>query len=97
VLYKYAETLINLGLTENGTKMLEKVIVLDPGFISAVYRLAIQYQRMQKRDKAKSLFAHFKKLKDTELTGGTFTVLKVYGTVGKYYMALGVQHQNGVS
>ncbi len=93
VLYKYAEALINLGLTEDGTKMLEKVIALDPGFISAVYRLAIQYQRTQKRDKAKSLFARFTKLKDTELTGGTFTVLKVYGTVGKYYMALGADGQ----
>lgn len=40
VLYKYAETLINVGLTEDGTKMLERVIALDPGFISAVYRLA---------------------------------------------------------
>jgi len=92
VLYKYAETLISLGLTEDGTKMLEKVIELDPGFISAVYRLAIQYQRMQRHDKANSLFARFKQLKEAELTGGTFTVLKAYGTVGKYFMALGADN-----
>jgi len=84
VLYKYAETLINLGRMEDGTRMLEKVIALDPGFISAVYRLATQYQRIKQHDKAKSLFARFKELKDAELTGGTFTVLKAYGTVGKY-------------
>ena len=92
VLYKYAEALINLDLTEEGTKMLEKVIALDAGFISAVYRLAIQYQRMQKRDEAKRLFARFTKLKDAELTGGTFAVLKAYGTVGKYYIALGADN-----
>ena len=92
VLYKYAEVLINLGSVEEGTKMLEKVVALDPGFISAVYRLAIQYQRQRQRDKAKELFTRFQALKETELTGGTFTVLKAYGTVGKYYMALGADN-----
>jgi tetratricopeptide (TPR) repeat protein len=89
VLYKYAEALINLGRMEDGTEMLEKTIALDPGFISAVYRLASQYQRQKKPDKAKELFVRFKDLKETELTGGSFTVLKAYGTVGKYYTALG--------
>jgi len=92
VLYKYAETLIALGSADDGVKLLEKVIALDPGFISAVYRLAIQYQRMQRRDEARSLFTRFKQLKDVELTGGTFTVLKAYGTVGKYYMALDAEN-----
>ena len=92
VLYKYAEALINLGSAEEGTEMLEKVIAIDPGFISAVYRLAIQYQRTQKRDQAQALFARFQELKETELTGGTFTALKAYGSVGKYYMALGVDN-----
>jgi hypothetical protein len=89
VLYKYAEALINLGRTEDGTRMLEKVIALDPGFISAIYRLASQYQRQKEPDKAQALFVRFQELKETELTGGSFTVLKAYGTVGKYYMALG--------
>ncbi|MBN2592805.1 MAG: VCBS repeat-containing protein [Sedimentisphaerales bacterium] len=92
VLYKYAEVLINLGSADKGMEMLEKVIVIDPGFISAVYRLAIQYQRTQRRDEAKALFTRFQQLKDAELTGGTFTVLKAYGTVGKYYMALGADN-----
>ena len=92
VLYKYAEILINLGSAEEGKKMLEKIVALDPGFISAVYRLAIQYQRTRERDKAKVLFTRFKELKNTELTGGTFTVLKAYGTVGKYYLALGADN-----
>ena len=51
VLYKYAEILINLGHTQDGTRMLEKVLTLDPGFISAVYRLAVQYQRTRQSDK----------------------------------------------
>jgi tetratricopeptide (TPR) repeat protein len=89
VLYKCAETLINLGRNDEGIAMLEKVIDLDPGFVSGAYRLATQYQRTRQRDKAMPLFARFKELKETELTGGSFTVLKAYGTVGKYYMALG--------
>ncbi|MCK4294948.1 MAG: VCBS repeat-containing protein [Planctomycetes bacterium] len=72
--------------------MLEKIIARDPGFISAVYRLASQYQRTKQRDKASALFARFKQLKEAELTGGTFAVLKVYGTVGKYYLALGADN-----
>ena len=72
--------------------MLEKMIARDPGFISAVYRLASQYQRMKQRDKASALFTRFKQLKEAELTGGTFAVLKVYGTVGKYYLALGADN-----
>jgi tetratricopeptide (TPR) repeat protein len=89
VAYKCAETLIGLGRHDEGTRMLERVIELDPGFISAVYRLAIQYSRMKQRDKAKPLFERFKNLHDAELAGGSFTVQKVYGTAGKYYMALG--------
>ncbi|MHC4582969.1 MAG: CRTAC1 family protein [Planctomycetota bacterium] len=92
VLYKYAETLITLGKTEDGTRALEKVVALDPGFISAVYRLATQYQRTRQYDKAKLLFVRFKELKGAELTGGTFTILKAYGTIGKYYLALGVDN-----
>lgn len=92
VLYKYAEVLISLGRTDEGTKTLEDIIALDPGFISGIYRLASQYQRTGKRDKAKTLFNRFRELKDAELTGGTFTVLKTYGTVGKYYTALGADN-----
>ena len=92
VLYKCAEALINLGRTDEGIEMLEKVIALDPGFVSGAYRLATQYQRTRQRDKAMALFARFKELKETELTGGSFTVLKAYGTVGKYYMALGADN-----
>jgi tetratricopeptide (TPR) repeat protein len=88
VAYKYAEALLSVGRNEEGTQMLEEVVALDPGFISAIYRLAGQYQRSKQREKAMPLFARFKNLSDAELTGGSFTVLKAYGTVGKYYMAL---------
>lgn len=89
VAYKYAETLLSTGSVKEGTELLETIVSIDPGFISAVYRLAMQYQRMKEREKAMVLLSRFKELKDTELTGGSFTVLKVYGTVGKYFMALG--------
>ncbi|MHC4394228.1 MAG: CRTAC1 family protein [Planctomycetota bacterium] len=92
VVYKYAEALISVGRADEGTRMLEKVIALDPGFISAVYRLAAQYQRMRLRDKAMPLFARFRKLKEAELAAGVFTVLKMYGSAGKYYMALGADN-----
>jgi len=48
--YKCAEALVALGRNEEGTTMLEHVIALDPGFVSAVYRLALQYQRTGQRD-----------------------------------------------
>ncbi|MBW8002157.1 MAG: hypothetical protein FVQ80_09045 [Planctomycetes bacterium] len=89
VMYKLAEVLISLGRTEEGTEFLEKTVELDPGFISAIYRLASQYQRTKRREQAKPLFMRFRKLKEAELAGGTFTAQKSYGASGKYYMALG--------
>lgn len=89
VLYKMADTVLNLGRRDEGVVYLQKVIDIDPGFISAIYRLALQYQRMKKRDQAMALFQRFRELKQKELTAGSFTVLNTYGTVGKYYMALG--------
>ena len=88
VAYKYAEILLNLERKEEGVRLLEHVVDLDPGFVSALYRLGIQYQRSGRRDEAKPLFDRFRNLKKEELAGGSFTVLNTYGTVGKYYMAL---------
>lgn len=88
VCYKYAEALIDVGRYEDGTKVLEKVVELDPGFISAVYRLAGQYQRMRQREKAVPLFQRFRELQAAELSGGSFTVGKAYGSAGKYYTVL---------
>lgn len=87
--YKYAEALLAMGLSAEGTRVLEKVVAQDPGFISAVYRLAMQYARAQQPAKAQPLFDRFKDLNATELTGGTFAVQKAYGSAGKYYRALG--------
>jgi len=89
VAHKCAEALLSLGRNDEGTRMLEKVVALDPGFISAVYRLALQYQRAGQRDKATQLFQRFKDLGTDELSGGSFVVQKTYGTVGKYYQVLG--------
>ncbi len=89
VLYKYAEALLILGHNEEGTLLLEELVSLDPGFISGVYRLAMQYQRMRDIEKAKPLFARFRQLNAAELAGGSFAVRKVYGSAGKYYWALG--------
>ncbi len=89
VAYKYAEILLALDDKERAAELLEGILQRDPGFVSAVYRLAALYQRGGLREKATSLFARFRELKDAELTGGSFTVLNAYGTVGKYYLALG--------
>ena len=86
--YKYAEALIGVGRDEEGMKVLEDVVATDPGCISAIYRLAMQYQRAKRSDDAMPLFDRFKELNEAELTAGTFTVRKVYGTTGKYYTAL---------
>ena len=91
-IYKYAEALLALGHKDEGTKMLEKVIAIDPGFISAVYRLALQYRRGGRQAEAASLFERFQKLSSAELSAGSFTVQKVYGTAGKYYRVLGADN-----
>jgi len=89
VAYKCAEVLLALGRTEEGTAMLERAVAIDPGFVSAVYRLALQYQRASRPDKAQALFERFRALSAEELTGGSFVVQKTYGTTGRYGMALG--------
>ncbi|UCD50800.1 MAG: VCBS repeat-containing protein [Phycisphaerales bacterium] len=89
VAYKYAETLISLDRKEPAVEILAQIVVADPGFVSAIYRLATLYQRSGRREEAKTLFNRFRELKTAELTGGTFAVLNSYGTVGKYYLALG--------
>nr|MBC8378689.1 VCBS repeat-containing protein [Planctomycetota bacterium] len=87
-MYKLAEVLISQDKKEESIAILEKIVEQDPGFISAFYRLATQYQRTRQPNKAKPLFKRFKQLKDAELAGGTFTVTTSYGSSGKYYMAL---------
>ena len=55
VVQKYAEALTSLQRYEEGTRMFEKVVESDPGFVSGVYRLARQYTRARQPDKAKPL------------------------------------------
>jgi len=90
VAYKCAEALLALDRNQDGVKMLERTMQLDPGFMSAAYRLALQYERKDEtRQKADALFQRFKELRALELTSGTVGVDKVYGMSGKYYLALG--------
>ncbi|GAB6165888.1 hypothetical protein JCM19992_18880 [Thermostilla marina] len=86
--FKYAEALASVGKNDEARTWFEKAVSLDPGCTSAVYRLAMLYQRERRRDEALKLFERFKKLNAEELAGGSFTVRKIYGTVGKYYTAL---------
>ncbi len=89
VVYKYAEALLRLNQFDEGTRMLERVMERDPGFVSAIYRLATQYMRSGKREAAMPLFQRFRELSQAELTGGSHTVQKAYGTAGRYYLAVG--------
>ncbi|MFW6170293.1 MAG: FG-GAP-like repeat-containing protein, partial [Planctomycetota bacterium] len=89
VAFKFAETLIDTQREQQGVEVLEKVVEMDPGFISALYRLGLQYRRAQGNEKAGELLARFQELHAAEVAGGAFAVQKVYGTVGKYYTVLG--------
>jgi len=89
VAYKCGEALAALGRNAQAVKMFERALALDPGFVSAAYRLALQYQRTDQSQKAEPLFQRFRELNSAELTGGTFSVQKAYGMAGKYYLALG--------
>ncbi len=87
--YKYAETLLALDRAEEGTAVLEEIVAANPGYPSAVYRLAMQYQRAGAREKALPLFERFHELKQAELAGGVFTVGNVYGEAGRYSLVIG--------
>ncbi|MGQ9915217.1 MAG: FG-GAP-like repeat-containing protein [Thermogutta sp.] len=87
--FKTAEALIVLGRHDEAVTLLEQATAQDPGFVSAVYRLAMLYQRGGQREKAAPLFERFRALNNAELAGGSFTVRKIYGSAGKYYLALG--------
>ena len=90
--YKYAELLSSLNRGDEAAPVLEKVVAADPGFVSAIYRLAMQYQRDRQPEKALPLLRRFQKLSAGELSGSPRKVQQVYGTAGKYYMAVGVEH-----
>ena len=90
--YKHAEVLLALDRSQEATVLLEAVVAADGGFISAIYRLALQYQRSNRREDAARLFTRFGELNSAELTGGTHVIQKAYGTVGKYYRVLGVDN-----
>ena len=87
--YKYAEALIRMERDDEAIALLETLLEQNPGFVSACYRLAILYQKTRQREKAMPLFDRFRSLNQEELTGGSFTVQKTYGTAGALYMALG--------
>lgn len=91
VAFKYAETLIAADRHAEAIKVLERVVALDPGFISGVYRLAMLYRRTAV-EKAIPLLKRFKDLNSAEVAGGAFMVQKVYGTAGKYYEVLGADN-----
>ncbi len=92
VAFKYADVLLSLDHTQQGVEVLEQVIELDPGFISAFYRLGLEYRRLQKTEEAIQLLKRFSELQKAELTGRTFLVEKAYGSAGQYYTALDAQN-----
>ena len=58
--FKYAESLIATGKTEEGVQALEKVIERDPGCSGpGVYRLALEYRRTGGAEQAKPLLMRF--------------------------------------
>lgn len=87
--YKLAEVTLAVGKEEQGRAMLEELVDNNPGFLSALYRLAMQYQRSGQTEKAKQLIERFKRLQDSELAGGSFAVQTSYGAAGRYYRILG--------
>ncbi|MFV2067604.1 MAG: FG-GAP-like repeat-containing protein, partial [Pirellulales bacterium] len=92
VAYKYADSLIRVGRTDEANAVLEKIIDANPGFISAVYRLAQQHLRARQRERAMPLLERFKKLNAVKLDAGSEAVGDAYGTAGKYYHALGADN-----
>ena len=93
--YCCAEALRLLNRPEEVQKLLEKVVAQDPGFVSGIFQLANLYIRRGQREKAMALFERFRALDATELNYGTFVVKQAYGSIGKYYLAVGPQAASG--
>jgi tetratricopeptide (TPR) repeat protein len=73
-------------------EILEGVVERDPGFVSGVYKLAMQYNFTGRRAEGKALMERFKALDAVELTAEPLKADIIYGTSGKYYMALGADN-----
>ncbi len=87
--YKCAEALFLLDQADEATNTLEKLVADDPGFVSAVYRLAKRYKDMGRREEARRLFDRVENLVAVEMPLGSHRVESRYGMEGKYGMALG--------
>jgi hypothetical protein len=91
-LYKLAEVSLAADQSERGLELLEEVVERNPGFVSAIYRLAMQYRNTPANDKVLPLLERFRKLQAAELSGGTFAVQTAYGAAGKHYLILGADN-----
>jgi cytochrome c-type biogenesis protein CcmH/NrfG len=92
VAYKLAEVLLALEHHDRGLELLEKVVGRNPGFVSAIYRLAMQYRNSQQSEKVMPLLERFRQLQAAELSGGSFAVQTSYGAAGKYYLIHGADN-----
>ncbi|MCL4204971.1 MAG: VCBS repeat-containing protein [Pirellulaceae bacterium] len=92
VAYKLAEVLLAVEQNDQGLKLLENVVARNPGFVSAIYRLAMQYRSTQQSDRVMPLLDRFRRLQAAELSGGSFAVQTSYGAAGKHYLILGADN-----
>jgi len=85
----YGQALSTMDRFDEATQILEQVVQRDPGFISAVHKLATLYLRKKRVPDAKALLARHDQLKKEETSVGSFVVDDKYGMAGKYYFVLG--------
>ncbi len=88
VAYKCAEALLGLERRKEAVRELDRVVALDPGFVSAYYRLGTEYRLTRQGEKMAAMLARFKELKDVELAWGSYEVSRYIGNTGKYYVPL---------
>lgn len=92
VAYKCGSMLERLGRDDDAIGKFEAIVAQDPGFLSAIYRLASAYFRTKQRDKAIPLFKRFSQLNKKELTYGRFVVKNRYSMLGKNNSVLDARH-----
>jgi tetratricopeptide (TPR) repeat protein len=87
--HQYADVLKVEGKDDEARAILERVVTLDPGFVTGIYSLSQLYRRAQQPEKADALLLRFQELNAAELPYGSFVVKEAYGSSGKYYYAVG--------
>ena len=77
---------------ERAIKLFEKALQLDPGFVSAAYKLGLEYRLLGRLEDGSRYLERFEQLKKADPKESNYTAGSKYGEGGKYYRTLGADN-----